>query len=122
MRDQEGKCADGEMLLELSALTGTPRRRPQTLQKAEGKLWRVAPRAVEKDGKEDEQVSAALRGAHCHRSGPRVLQYLEEEYRKGAREDDPMPRCSPTTMAPTTPTAALCSTSWSECLLSQRCF
>lgn len=41
------------------------------------------------------EASAALRGAHCHQSGPRVLQYLEEEYRKGAREDDPMPPVQP---------------------------
>lgn len=39
--------------------------------------------------------SPALPGAHCGTFGPHALQYLEEEYRKGAREDDPMPPVQP---------------------------
>uniref|UniRef100_A0A8C9AZZ6 Lysosomal-trafficking regulator n=1 Tax=Prolemur simus TaxID=1328070 RepID=A0A8C9AZZ6_PROSS len=38
-----------------------------------------------------------LPGAHSHKFSPThcFLQYLEEEYRKGAREDDPMPPVQP---------------------------
>ena len=45
--------------------------------------------------KKMSEASPALPGARYHQFGPCVLQYLEEEYRKGAREDDPMPPVQP---------------------------
>lgn len=77
-----------------SGLSGAPD--PRTLRRAMGKPWRMASNGQQR-GWERRQVRwlQLCLELTVTSSGPCVLQYLEEEYRKGAREDDPMPPVQP---------------------------
>lgn len=56
----------------------------------------MVSRVLGKNGREGKEAFPASPAAHHHEFCPfRFLQYLEEEYRKGAREDDPLPPVQP---------------------------
>lgn len=72
---------------------------------------------------EENERELVMFGAHnCEFSWPLFCSTWRKSTAKEPEKTTPCLLCNPTTMAPTTPTAAPCSTSWSGCLLLLKCF